>query len=131
MSAPNSRQSDPRNTHIASFSLETPVLVAWLTTPLSCITGSTSGPRASSERVSSATVSVIGWGLLVARALPAGAHGRQLAVAVAVTTVPVVVPVVVPAGPVVVVGLGVVGRLVAPAERRQHEQHAAEGRQAQ
>src|ERR671913_54501 len=123
MSAPNSRQSDPRNTHIASFSLETPVLVAWLTTPLSCITGSTSGPRASSERVSSATVSVIGWGLLVARALPAGAHGRQLAVAVAfaVATVPVVVPVVVPAGPVAVVGLGVVGRLVAPAERRQHE----------
>ena len=33
MSAPNSRQSDPRNTHIASFSLETPVLVAWLGCP--------------------------------------------------------------------------------------------------
>ena len=30
MRAPNSRHSDPRNTHIASFSLETPVLVWWL-----------------------------------------------------------------------------------------------------
>src|SRR5260370_33333890 len=30
MRAPNRRHSEPRNTHMASFSLEIPVLVTWL-----------------------------------------------------------------------------------------------------
>src|SRR5918997_5367093 len=124
---------------MASFSLETPVLVAWLGTPLSWSAGSVSC-------VANA-VSVIGGSLLVGGGRgPAGGGGaRGLEVAggrVGGAAVPgvdlvgiclgTVVAVVVTAVVVrAVVGLGVVGRLVAPAEAGDDHDQAAEGGEAQ
>src|SRR5262245_44504808 len=112
---------------MASFSLDRPVLVAWLTTPLGCSTGSGSGSKVASW----IAVSVIGCGLLARRPRACadervpwcGNRTRRLAVvpvpvAVAVAISGTVVAVAVMAG-VGVVGLGVVGGLVAPGERGQ------------
>src|ERR687894_653719 len=110
---------------MASFSLETPVLVAWLGTPLSWRAGSLSGVTIA--------VSVIGGSLLIGGGRRGGAGaaggggarglevagGRSVGGGVAVDRVGVglgtVVAVVVAPVPVrTVVGLGVVGRFVAP-----------------
>src|SRR4029453_16930127 len=100
---------------MASFSLEMPVLVAWLGTPLGCWAGP------SSMSTAGTAVSVIGGSLLVGRGGGGRGHGRGLAaVAVTVAVVPVTVAVatlvtVAPGARVGVVRLGVVGRLVPPA----------------
>src|SRR5262245_54316723 len=101
-----------------------PVLVAWLGTPLGCCAGSTS----TSAGVT--TASVIAGRLLLASRARRGADGgglaRPVAVAVArsLAGAAVAVAVAVTVDGVCVVRLRVVGRLVAPAEGRQDQQHA-------
>src|SRR5690606_18085668 len=106
-----------RNSHIASFSFEMPVLVWWLTTPLGCSSGSAG--------CAVIAVSLIGGSLLVGLG-GAGGHADRLAlgtIAVGGRLVAVRLG--------TVVRLGVVGRLVAPAEAGEHQDHGARGGQAE